>query len=58
MADIHIIQYVFQIVDELVATPENMANNFEGNGDNELVTTTDLKHENNDEHLVGLRDAC
>lgn len=53
-----IIQDVRQIVDELVATLKSMPNTFKGNGDNEPLTTTYLDHEDNDEHLARLQDAC
>jgi hypothetical protein len=49
---------VLQIVDELATTPESMPSTSKGNGNNEPSTTTYLEHENIDEHLVRLQDAC
>jgi hypothetical protein len=51
---------VFEIVDELVTQPKSMPGTFEGNAVNEQeeVNETYSKHEDNDEQLVGLQDAC
>jgi hypothetical protein len=51
---------VFEIVDELATQLESMPNIFEGNAlkEQKEANGTYSKHENNDEHLVGLRDAC
>ncbi len=56
LASTHIVQDVFEIVDELAIQHENMLGTFEGNAVNEQeeANETNLEHENNGEHLVEL----
>lgn len=60
MTSIHIVQDVFEIVDELTTQLESMPSTYEGKAVNEQeeANETYLEHEDNNEHLVGLQDAC
>jgi hypothetical protein len=54
-----IVQDVVEIVDELAPQPQSMPSEFEGNAYHEEPTSAlDMVDEDNNEHLVALRNAC